>query len=130
MYLQQNIPFLPKVKFTLWGMCVEDSDRIDRDYILTRESLKDYTIELRGMSGNSKIVYYKPEFDWRILSLRNDSLDTIFAIYNGTKKFPTGLQDWFAFGICTDNPNKSYSMPLKLSKVRILLRSWVENNYR
>ena len=72
-------------------MCVEDSDRIDRDYILTRESLKDYTIELRGMSGNSKIVYYKPEFDWHILSLRNYSLDTIFAIYNGTKKFPTGL---------------------------------------
>ena len=101
---------------------MEDSYRIDRDYILTRESLRDGGIEFRGMSGNSKLVYYAPESDWRILSIRNESLDTIFAIYNGTKTFPIGLLDWFAFGICTNNPKKTYSMPLKLSKVSILLQ--------
>ena len=109
---------------------MEDSYRIDRDYILTRESLRDGGIEFRGMSGNSKLVYYAPQSDWRILSIRNESLDTIFAIYNGTKTFPIGLLDWFAFGICTDNPNKTFSMPLKLSMVSILLQIWSANSNR
>ena len=118
-----------QVQFTLRGICVEDSYRIDQDYILTRESLKNYTIELRGMTGNSKLVYYKPESDWRILPLGKKSLNTTYAIYNGTQKFPIGLRDWFAFGICTDNPTKTRSRPLKMSKVRNYLRSWLAYNY-
>lgn len=98
-------------------MCVEDSYRFDRDYILTRESLNENAIEFRGMSGSTKLVYDVIEDQWKAISLRHDSLGSIHAIYNGTKKFPIGRLDWYFVGICTDNPNTTYSLPLKLSKV-------------
>jgi len=103
---------------------VEDSYKFDRDYILTREAFRNNSIELRGISGSTKLVYHTRKRQWRVVSLLKDTMDAVQAIYNGTKKFPIGHREWYFVGICTDNPNKTYSLPLKLSKVTTIFHAF------
>ena len=105
---------------------MEDSERIDQDYILNLESLNDSAIKFKGEMNRSNLVYDKLDAYWRVLSLKKGSVGLTLAFYNDTKRFPIGLLDWFAVGICSDYPNETYSLPLKLSKVsnQVLGKSW------
>jgi hypothetical protein len=108
------------VKFQLRGLCDVASVSVDRDYILIRESLKSGQIEFQGLAGLTKIVYRSLETDWQLVSTGGDAFGSALAVYNGTKRFPTGVQGWHHNGICDENSNQTDFVELKFSKVNFI----------
>ena len=104
--------------FTIRGLC-EAEERIDREYILLRETLNTNNIQMMGLSGLTNIIFDSSTKSWKIITL--DQSKSILGYCIGVDEWPIGLKEWHLNGSCDSKTEGKNTTILKITKVCLTL---------
>ncbi len=100
--------------FTIKGLCEAD-EKIDREYIMLRETSNKSKIQMMGLSGMSNIIFDSSVTNVKIVS--TDQSISILGYHSGIDKHPLGRKEWHLNGSCSSKTDGTEKTWLKITKV-------------